>query len=467
MIINTDIIGQAYQGRDRSIDTEKCVNLFPEINSQNSKNVASLISTPGSRRAVTLSGKLRGGIQFRSQLWVVADDGLYRISSYGNTLMGKLSTKVGNIEMAQNGSQILIVDGSYMYVFNTKGNNNNLTLMNSANVPPNPTQCDYIDGFFVVNENNTGRFWLSEYNDGLTWNGLRFATAEGSPDNLLSIKVFGRNIWLFGDKTTEIWYNNGNKDFSFQRIAGAYVEAGILAPYSVASTDKYITWLSRMERGDGAIYSSQNGNLVRISTPEIESIMNCAITTDATAFTYYDIGHTFYCITFPSLERTFVFDFSTKMWHERSTNGNRWIGSNSVTVNGQLYALDYNSGRILFIDNEIYTDDGSPIVRTRTSKHNHNNRRYIEVNSLEIEVNKMQNTNLVEDPKVSLSVSRDGGYTFSKEMEKGVGLVGKYKNRIKFNRLGTGRDFIFTIKMSDPVKWILVDAISDIEVIPE
>ena len=56
------------------------------------------------------------------------------------------------------------------------------------------------------------------------------------------------------------------------------------------------------------------------------------------------------------------------------------------------------------------------------------------------------------DPQASLRVSRDGGQTYGNLRHTDIGAQGKYKTRIKFNRLGRARDFVLELSISSPVK---------------
>ncbi|MFE1676613.1 hypothetical protein ACFMJE_18460, partial [Acinetobacter baumannii] len=57
----------------------------------------------------------------------------------------------------------------------------------------------------------------------------------------------------------------------------------------------------------------------RISTHAIEyAIQSYSTITDAIAFTYQQEGHSFYVLTFPTADKTWVFDVSTELWHERA-----------------------------------------------------------------------------------------------------------------------------------------------------
>ena len=64
----------------------------------------------------------------------------------------------------------------------------------------------------------------------------------------------------------------------------------------------------------------------------------------------------------------------------------------------------------------------------------------------------------IENPKAMLRWSNDGGSTWSKEYWQNIGQQGKYKNRAIWRRLGTSRDRIFEVVVSDPVKAVIVSA---------
>ena len=63
-----------------------------------------------------------------------------------------------------------------------------------------------------------------------------------------------------------------------------------------------------------------------------------------------------------------------------------------------------------------------------------------------------------EDPQAMLQWSIDGGQTFSYELWQPIGKIGEYRNKIFWYRLGQGREFIFRIKITDPIKIVILGA---------
>lgn len=70
------------------------------------------------------------------------------------------------------------------------------------------------------------------------------------------------------------------------------------------------------------------------------------------------------------------------------------------------------------------------------------------------------------DPQMILTVSKDGGYTWSKPMLQSMGKVGKFKQRIIWpHGLGISRDWVFRFRSFAPVRHVWIAAFAD--VLPE
>jgi hypothetical protein len=62
------------------------------------------------------------------------------------------------------------------------------------------------------------------------------------------------------------------------------------------------------------------------------------------------------------------------------------------------------------------------------------------------------------DPQAMLRWSNDGGSTWSSEHWTSIGLIGKYKNRAIWRRLGQARDRVFEVVVSDPINAVIISA---------
>lgn len=232
----------------------------------------------------------------------------------------------------------------------------------------------YLDSFFIFSQPNTNIMYCSLSNS-LTFDPLYLVGRTGAPDWIAGLAVCQRILWVIGQKTTELWYDAGTADFPFGQIQGSFFQVGCVAASSIAVSDVFVWWLGQNAQGQGIVYQGSGGQVLRISTHAIETVIQGFIEiTDAIGMTYQQLGHTFYVLTFPSADKTFVYDAVTQVWHERA-----WIDSNgfehrhrmNCTANmyGKVVCGDWSNGKIYQLDTNNYTDDGQPIKRVRGFPH--------------------------------------------------------------------------------------------------
>src|ERR1700754_3691332 len=127
---------------------------------------------------------------------------------------------------------------------------------------------------------------------------LRFATAESSPDNLVRVySAFGQ-LWLYGEKTTEVWYNSGDADFPFARVEGAKMQIGCAAANSVLDMDNSPLWLGQDKDGRGIVYRAQGYTALRISTTAVELVLRqSGDLSQIRSYSYQENGHLFLVLT--------------------------------------------------------------------------------------------------------------------------------------------------------------------------
>ena len=305
-------VGGAYEGRTKSINAQQSINLFLVIDEDDGKVPTAMYGTPGlttfSEPATTAI--VRRMLVMGDYLYAVVGAVVYKITSTGSaTSLGSITTSTGHVSMAGNGTQILVVDGT--------ANGHIITTSALADI----TDADFIaataavffDGYFIVTEADSGKIWISTLYDGTKWDALDFATAEAAPDDLIGIGTTRQNIWLFGKTSTEVYYNSGDPDFPFNRVPGAILDIGCDSIASMSEIEGRLYWLTdkfTVVRNNGLQYET-------ISTPGIEyQISTYSTITDATGFWYTLAGRTFYVLTFPTADKTFVYGVNTGAWHE-------------------------------------------------------------------------------------------------------------------------------------------------------
>lgn len=430
------------------------VNLFyqPETRDQR----AALIGTPGLRLFCNLNyaHPVRQMHELNGYLYVVCGDTVYKVSPSGikTTLAATLKTSTGYVWMADNGTQIMIVDGAHGYLIESD-------IVAEISDPdfPVPAALTYLDTYFIVIEKNTGRFYISANNDGSAWDALDFATAEGAPDEATAIIADHRELWIFGKLSTEIFYNSGDVDFPFERIQGAYLERGIGAAGSAAKLDNSVFWLSETYQ----VVRALEYQPIIISTRQIENeIAGYAVKSDATAYTYTQQGHSFYVLNFPAAGKTWVFDAATEMWHQRSSQplDGRHRSNCYAFFSDKHLVGDYANGRIYQYDFETYDDAGAIQKAVHVFPPIEMERKTIFHHSIEIECS--TGVGLVSgqgsDPVAILDWTDDKYKTWSNEHWLKMGQTGEYTARVIERRLGAARWRAYRLTITDPVERLIV-----------
>ena len=360
--MKTPILGSSYVARSVNAADSRMVNLFPEVVPDGGKEPAFLQRAPGLRLVATVGdGPIRGLWRFGDYLYVASGGKLYRADgNFAVTELGLINGS-GPVSMTDNGTQLFVACNPDAFIYNAS--TGAFARVTDPDFPGAVT-VGYLDGYFVFNEPNSQRFWVTSLNDGSAVDPLDFASAEGNPDNIVSLMVDHREVWLFGNNTIEVWYNAGAPDFPLQRIQGAFMETGCLAPYSVAKLDNSVFWLGSDARGNGIVYRNNGYNAVRVSTHAVEwQIQQYGVLNDAVGYSYQQDGHSFYVLTFPTAQATWVFDVSTGAWHERAA----WDGvefrrhrSNcQANFAGEVLVGDWENGSVYAFDPEVYDDSGA------------------------------------------------------------------------------------------------------------
>lgn len=459
--MKTPILGQSYVVRSVNAADARMVNLFPEVLTEG-KEAAWLQRAPGLRLLATVGvGPIRGLWTFNNVGYVVSGNRLYSIdTNWNSTLLGTVGGS-GPVSMSDNGTQLFIACNPLGYIYNS---NTNVFAQITDPDFPGAVTVGYIDGYFVFNEPNSQRIWITSLLDGTSVDPLDFASAEGSPDGVVGLIVDHREVWVFGTNSVEVWYDSGAADFPLQRIQGAFNEIGCAAAYSIAKLDNGVFWLGADARGRGIVYRANGYTGQRISTHAVEwQIQQYGNIDDAVAYTYQQDGHAFYVLIFPSAQRTWVYDVATNAWHERASgneNEYRHRSNCQMAFNSEIVVGDYVNGNIYAFDLDVYADNGAIqkwLRSWRALAPGQNNLKRSTHHNLQLDCQSGVGliTGQGNDPQVMLRWSDDGGHTWSNEHWVTMGAIGTTGTRVIWRRLGMTtkiRDRVYEVSATDPVK---------------
>jgi hypothetical protein len=432
-------------------------------------SLKSLIGTPGLKVFSTLpQSPVRGqfsalGRYFAvggSQLWEIADDG-------SQTSRGTVANDGKAVSIAFNNIQLLIVSGGRAYCFTLA---TNVLLDVTDQLAGVPIQCDYSDTYFIVCFQNSNKYQMSQVLDGTTWPGTLVNEVSVFPDNITSIIVNHRELWVFGQKRSQPFQNTGSLEV-FDPISGALIETGCAATFAVTRLDNSLFWIGQDERGALVVWRSNGYTPARVSTHAVEYwlALHASSIAGLVAYSYQTRGHLFWVLYVPNSDCNWVYDVTENMWHKRASWVNGAWGPhfswNYCYAFGRHLVGDWNSGNIYDMSFDHLDDNGAPIRRLRRSPTMTNENQWIPGRDLTLNFATglgpqppfLDGNNAPRPPQVMIRWSNDQGKTWTPERILGCGMAGEYGTRVVVRRIGRWRNRVWEMVVTDPIPWTLTD----------
>jgi len=462
------------------ISHQECVNWFPSIPQGPALSDRQLFGTAGIELLLTTSSLAtdanRGAYDLAGIPYFVNGNTLYRLNrgfvsgveTFSTTSLGTISG-VGRVSMADNGTQLMIlVPGGNGYIYTVAGGLTQITDSDfTAN--GNPQYVVFIDGYFACTT-DTKRWIISALNDGTTWSALDFGSAEADPDPNVAPAVYNNQIFITGSETTEGFQNIGGAGFPFQRN-NIILRKGCYAPASLISMNQQLFMIGGGKDESPAVWTYAGAKFEKVSTIAIDTVL--ADYSDETIEDAFSIGWGHkgqYFIAFVFTDRAFVYNMTTKLWHEQKSgiensdgdlDQTRWRVNSLVTAYGHTLVGDFADGRIGRLTDSLYQEYGTDVIRLFTAPGIHNQGRSFRLPKIELTMEAGVG-NGVADPKVSLAISRNAK-TFDYERTRSIGPIGRYEARTIWYKNGRIPRFCYlNFRLSDPVKPVVIKLEADI-----
>jgi hypothetical protein len=383
--------GASYTSKSVNADCQLTQNLYPEHDESGmGKSEWQMLPTPGLTIFSVLSGITRvgGSLNANKRCFEVSGDTLYEVFSDGtNAVIGVVGDDGNPVSMTNSATQLLIASAGNLYVYDlTSGVFQAVTVGIISAV----SMVAYSDGFFIALLANSQKFQISSPLDATTWDPTDVTQVTVFPDQVLSMIVDHREIGLFG-VTKSVWYSNTGGVFPFTPNLSSYMESGIGAQWTLNKADNTVCWLESDDRGN-AIARRLNGySPVRISNHAVEQAWQSYSTiADANSYTDQVDGHIWWHVNFPTANVTWVYDFATQLWHQRSYLNDgvneAHLSHNHTFVFGLHLVGDRRNGNIYVQSVKLVDDDGQLIQRRRRCPHISIEQKRIRHNSLQIDV---------------------------------------------------------------------------------
>lgn len=335
----------------------------------------------------------------------------------------------------------------------------------------------FIEGWLIFNQPGTRTFYTNApvpYT--LTFAGAFYALKDSSTDNLVTLFENNRELWLIGEKTSEVWYNAGGVNFPFSRLPGIGPQIGCSAKHSIARTGPDLCWLAQNEQGQNIVVKTNQYAYEIVSNHAVaNAIATYPQVGDALGDCYQELEHVMYVLTFPTADVTWCCDLTLWLdtqsaygWWQRlswdSSTGtyHRHIGNVFVNFANLRLWGDYQTGQIHRQDRSIYTDNGAVLRASRRAPHvwAPETRKRIFQASLQVEFTPGVGLQIGQgsNPLAMIRWSDDGGFNWNGEIEAPIGKAGESRFRAMVFQIGEARDRVYEVSVSDPVSRDIIGA---------
>jgi hypothetical protein len=475
-------VGPSYTAKSSIVANEECINFFAETLESQGASVPvrayggatatalrSYFSTPGLGLfgSALPTGPSRGLCWTGTRLFAVGGINLVELAADGTqTARGTVATDGNPVSIAWSNTQLLIISAGHAYCYTLA---TNALVEVTASLAGVPIQVEYSDDYFIVAFQNSNKYQMSAILDGTTWPGIQVNAVSVFQDNIVSIIVNHRELWVFGSKHAQPFQDTGSLEV-FAVIPGALIEKGSGATFGPCRVDNSIFWIDEDERGGRGAWRSQGYTPQRISTHAVETdLSSYASISGLVSYSYQDGGHLFWVLYIPGAPWSWVYDVTESLWHKRAFwNGVSYEAHHSwnhVYAFGMHLVGDWNSANIYQMSLSQVTDNGSTIRRLRRSPTVSDEMAFLYHAELvvEFEVGIGPQPPLTDgngNPRAPQAMLRwiDDGKTWSNEHIADCGLAGEFSTRVVWRRIGRGRNRVYELSVSDPISWTIKDA---------
>lgn len=384
-----------------------------------------------------------------------------------------------------------------------------------------PTYITYQFGYLTCNDRDTDFFYRSylypfELVDGnnqvikdvFTYDPLTeehieqgmYIPSDWKPDVTTCLVSTNATLFTFGPKSMQLFKYTGDANIPFNSPDTSALAIGILAEHSAACIGDKVFWLGNSDVGQFGVYMTSDTSPQRISRPDMErEIMEMKDPTDAIGFCWTFAGHVFYAITFHTDRKTYVYDMSTGLWHNRvSTDpetgeNNDWryryafLFDNSVCFLCEDGVVEIALNKAQRVEERVSgiiapswrEHDGKPIIRLRRGGAIVDGFTMFCIDNVQFKVyNRMPMalTLSLERPKCRFRYSKNGeafdntrvgalgrvntlGLSGTKDITGILGKCGEFGFITQFPRLGIGTSFTFELSCSEDIPFDIVGCV--------
>jgi hypothetical protein len=517
--VPVNVVGSSIFGRYPKISLEKTYNMFISddwmVNYAGFQKVSEILPR-GEGRALYHS--VRG--QF---LIAVVSSSVYKLqANLAPQFIGNLDTTTGEVFIDENLSeQICIVDGQAAYIYNYVNNTLTKQTLTFLGLPIIPSYVSYHNTFFLigsstVSDNSQNWYAFERASDTTISLNTQFSL-QTKPDSAIAVKRVpgkGNNVIVFGTTVAEVWTQVGGLE-NYRRIQSFNIDSGVVAVSTIAANDQFVCWLGQNENNSPVIFVTNGASTEEISTDGIDHVLGVLSHPEkSTAFFFKEDGHLFYQITFfdPNDNLSLIYDFNTKKFFHVSNEDLDFHPARQVVYfNRKIYFVSLIDASIYQMATEFVTynynlnthstGDVIPRIRICKSIRLDDSARFrvgqftfwieqgvtdtylispdnIVCDGLlitetggnaivtELGIPMLSQTGscieVFNIPRVDMSFSKNGNQSFSNIVGKELNSRGKYRNQIRWWRMGEANEFTIQLRFWGYQRFVVKDGVAEI-----
>ena len=341
MSVNFDgFIGPSYLLDNKYASVERLVNWYlvaNEASSEEKKFTYAAFPMPGNAQFCELpvpnpfNFPNRGLIELRGRVFGVNGPTVFELTSAGVFVnVGAVTNDDEPCNMVANGNgQIFIASAGQGYVIPAAAGAGSLISIPILEFL-GASYATMQDNYIIVTTPDSNQFQISgdtgtPIGDATLWDATFIQQLSGQADYLRAVISSREYVRFMGARRSQVWQDVGGSGFPFSGYNQTFIETGIGAAFSLTDLGDSLIWIGEDQRGSRACWKDPAFSPKRVSNSAVEQAWQGYETiADAVAFSYIWKGNLLWQVTFPTANRTWVYDVTTSelvqrhIWYERS-----------------------------------------------------------------------------------------------------------------------------------------------------
>lgn len=427
----------------------RAVNVISEVvnNPLTKEAYYSTIKRPGlpifRTPATSATGRGVFGWRKTGKLYSVSGTQLVSSTLNGSTTLASLASSSGRVWFTETpetaSTQVLVVsDGLDDYFINSNDVTVQIDESDDGQFPtPNLGPVEFFSNYLV--HATTAGIVNTDLNNFTAYTAGSTLSAGAIADSLEAIKIQRDQIVMFGQRSIEFAFDNGNPTGSpFLPIDQNRLSFGLAAKESLAwSGDLAIFVGENSANGDGgrSVWLLQAGSVKEISDSVINRFLAAEGTSisSCTAWMERIAGQLLYVLNLSSAGRSFVYNVNAGQWDGEFTHAGSALRMASATsLDGTIYLQRALTGIIYRVNPTIFVDDGSlfpeVILQTEGRDQGTSNRKSVRYIELQADTQSSGSATLAASDDDFTTFTNIGIFDLTKE-QKRINRGGSYKGK--------------------------------------